>query len=898
MNILKPRRRLNLASALLLGAGAIFALFIYGASALAEGASSGSIAQSIVQAISEGILWIASIFNSITIFIVNFVVEIASYNNYINSGAVTLGWVLVRDVTNMLFVIILMVIAFGTVLGLEQYEWKKMLVKFVLAAILVNFSRIICGIIIDAAQVFMMTFISGVAAIAGGNLMQALGMQQINSFSAQTNPEAMTYANIFASSIMIMIFSFAAMVIIGAYLVVLMGRVVALWILIILSPLAFVLGVIPKFQSYASEWWQQFTNNVISGPVLAFFLWLSFAVAGSGGVHNAEFGGSNVAYPLSNTQAEMDQATRDSGEGSTLLLEILQMENLASFIIAAALLMAGVKVTQRLAGVGAGVLGAAAGAATKFATVAGGVAAARWAVGAAATGAKKVGKGVLMKAPLVGGEAWMRRGRGLKAQVGMRYQDLAQKYEAKTAAGLKKAEGQKGVGAALKRGFFRTALTPAQKEKRTAFLEGAAKAAKDERMEKLGMGGTDIGKLAGSRLMRAEIAKQEAERDKKRGLGFAKAQEYRRVGKHDLADMVDAGVSAEIFEEDTKKYANLDFAGKVNLAREMASTTQKIRDNLMSAVQSGDEKMIEASKSALKEQTIKNMNFQAMASSDRETREAVDGVFLKNSGYSGDIGTENSAAMEMSKMTGLDAANIDHQSILKDLQNNLEKDSNFQTSAKNLAKAEFGLYSQTGDMRYASAFSQGVSKDSATGRMKVVYGMGANVGTHDLEGNERTEARDMFTTDKGKIEYLSTTARPNFQQNVNAEIIMKQKDRATGEVRQLDGKQMEAMSGYLSTVSPQMMRRAFSPKFVTDINKLASEGKMSSEQASEFLNTITSKMTNDQQKAELRRVLKDLDKLAGGSTTGGGAVGRGGGTEEDEIEAADADEGFPGGRRT
>jgi microcompartment protein CcmK/EutM len=414
-NIVRPRARLGLLSLLFIIAGAVFLTFIFG-----EHAVAASFKNEILGAIGELFLWFATKFMAIAVFLLRFVIEIASYNHYINADAVGLGWVLVRDVTNMFFVIILMVIAFGTVLGVEQYEWKKMLVKFVFAAILVNFSRVICGVMIDAAQVFMMTFISGVAATAGGNLVNALSMENIMAFSPNTDPEALTdAANIVASCMLACVFAFASMVIIGAYMFMLLARVIALWILIILSPLAFVLGIIPKFQSYSQQWWSEFTNNVISGPIIAFFLWLSFAVAGGGTAHNEFTNEGNSAYPTDDAAfAEAQKVATANGEsGGTNTNAILDWENLANFIIAIGMLMAGLKITQKLGAAGAGAMGVAGGAVKSFATVASGAAAAKWGAQAIGKGAKAV---ALAPAKYVGGKL-KEKGESLKlsAQLGV-----------------------------------------------------------------------------------------------------------------------------------------------------------------------------------------------------------------------------------------------------------------------------------------------------------------------------------------------------------------------------------------------------------------------------------------------------------------------------------------------
>jgi hypothetical protein len=49
------------------------------------------------------------------------------------------GWVITRDIANMFFIVILLVIAFATILQIEQYNYKKWLPKLILMAILINF---------------------------------------------------------------------------------------------------------------------------------------------------------------------------------------------------------------------------------------------------------------------------------------------------------------------------------------------------------------------------------------------------------------------------------------------------------------------------------------------------------------------------------------------------------------------------------------------------------------------------------------------------------------------------------------------------------------------------------------------------------------------------------------
>ena len=362
-----------------------------------------------VGAITDILLGISGLFIRVTIWISQVFIVIASYNNFINSGAVTLGWVLVRDVVNMAFVIILLVIAFGTVLGLEQYEWKKLLVKLVFAAVMVNFSRLICGIIIDAAQVVMMTFVNGFAATAGGNVINGLNLNKIYNLSQSSDPaRTLNGTDLLATGVAAVFFGAISMFVLGAYLWVILARVVSLWVLIILSPIAFVSSVLPATQKYASEWWKEFNNNVLAGPILAFFFWLSFAIVGGGNSFQ------EVLPKDKDTRLATESTFSGAGAG---IAEAMEWGAMASFAIAIALLITGVKKTQELGVTGAGALSSAMSMAKKVGMTVSGVAAVGWGAKKIAQGGVWAAKGMAMNAPFVGGYAFMNRYEKTKAGI-------------------------------------------------------------------------------------------------------------------------------------------------------------------------------------------------------------------------------------------------------------------------------------------------------------------------------------------------------------------------------------------------------------------------------------------------------------------------------------------------
>jgi len=358
--------------------------------------------------VSSVFFWIASLFIRLAIFILSFIIEIAGYNGFIDARAVNYGWVMVRDLANMFFVVILLLIAFGTILGIEQYEWKKMLVKLVFAAILVNFSRIICALIIDVAQVIMITFVNAIAATAGGNFINAFGLEKVLQISRLEGAE-LTDGEVMIASVAAVGFSVSAMAVMAVFLVILLGRMITLWVAIIFSPLAFVFNVIPQTQKYASQWWSEFNNNVIVGPVVVFFLWLSFVTVGGGDIHTEVSQSSSSPSKLPTSEGETFEGGDNVGGESAGLSRAMHWNQMANFAIALGILLVGAKVAGQLGATGSSALQKAANLGVKAAALAGGVVAARWAYKKGVLpAAKATGKFVGMN--LLGGNMVKRTG--------------------------------------------------------------------------------------------------------------------------------------------------------------------------------------------------------------------------------------------------------------------------------------------------------------------------------------------------------------------------------------------------------------------------------------------------------------------------------------------------------
>jgi len=223
-------------------------------------------------------VWICGAFITVIVWAVT---HIAKYNNFINENAIVDAWKIIRDFCNMFFILILLLIAFATILRIESYKLKTYLPKLLIMAVLINFSKTICGLFIDFGQVVMMTFV-GAIGDTGGNYLNYLGVDKyLNMVAGKVWDGEINLISTIGGMIAGIIFMLIAMIVLIIILGVLVMRIVMLWIYIVLSPLAFLLSAFPQGQKYASQWWSEFSKQVIVGPVLLFFVWLSLVATES-----------------------------------------------------------------------------------------------------------------------------------------------------------------------------------------------------------------------------------------------------------------------------------------------------------------------------------------------------------------------------------------------------------------------------------------------------------------------------------------------------------------------------------------------------------------------------------------------------------------------------------------
>lgn len=200
-----------------------------------------------------------------------------SYTNPTNNPLIEAGWGLTRNLANMGIVLALIYIGIATALRVTGFEYKKSFFRLLLVALLINFTPLYCGIIVDASNILMNYFLHSVSGF--GQLTNLIN--NIES-SLNFNPNSLNSIRDIAENFMfnaigITVYSFAAAFILFIYAFLFIIRYVAIWTLVIVSPIAFLFYILPNIRvySYFEKWWEQFLQWSFIGVILGFFLWLS-----------------------------------------------------------------------------------------------------------------------------------------------------------------------------------------------------------------------------------------------------------------------------------------------------------------------------------------------------------------------------------------------------------------------------------------------------------------------------------------------------------------------------------------------------------------------------------------------------------------------------------------------
>lgn len=235
---------------------------------------------------ASGVLYLSGL-------IFDFMLALSIDKAFIEQDFVETAWGIVRDFSNMVFIFILLYTGIQTMFGLGG-GWGKKITTIVILALIINFSMFFCKVIIDAGN----TLAVGVYEATGSpknsstdnphprdgqtvdernisaSLMNAFGPGRFTTLASTSKSSA---AMVFL--IAAIVSGYAAFIFIKAALM-LVGRIIAFWFYIIISPFALISMALPKVNIF-NTWLYGLINQAMVAPVFLFLVYLvMYAVNG------------------------------------------------------------------------------------------------------------------------------------------------------------------------------------------------------------------------------------------------------------------------------------------------------------------------------------------------------------------------------------------------------------------------------------------------------------------------------------------------------------------------------------------------------------------------------------------------------------------------------------------
>lgn len=236
----------------------------------------GDIVNAIGEAIAKLVLEIFDFLLKLGPMLLSFVLS-DSFVNQSGSDSLVVqeGWNIVRNLANIALIIGLVIIAINIILGKEEGQAKKTLVNFVIVALLINFTPLLCGFFIDGANIIAKSFLQGGINSDMNN--------QIAGFGKSLTESSQGIFSVIVGIFALLIFTLISLSVYALYALLFVARAVILWILIIASPIALATKVFPKsnvikkfFPSilYWDDWFEMFIQWVVIIIPASLFLYL------------------------------------------------------------------------------------------------------------------------------------------------------------------------------------------------------------------------------------------------------------------------------------------------------------------------------------------------------------------------------------------------------------------------------------------------------------------------------------------------------------------------------------------------------------------------------------------------------------------------------------------------
>ncbi|KKR21840.1 MAG: hypothetical protein UT50_C0003G0021 [Candidatus Moranbacteria bacterium GW2011_GWA2_39_41] len=201
------------------------------------------------------------------------VVDADKLSAVISNPAIYTVWTEVRDFINIFFILALLYSAFSIIFQVGgKFGEKKIILTIVLMALLVNFSFPITRFVIDASNSLMYTLLLQFFPANADNPQAILtSISESTGIKDILNPIGdPSFSQLFASIIFVFILALTFLAMAVLFLI----RVVALAILIIASPVAFVESIMGKD---SIGFWDKLFKYAFFGPIMVFVLHIAIS---------------------------------------------------------------------------------------------------------------------------------------------------------------------------------------------------------------------------------------------------------------------------------------------------------------------------------------------------------------------------------------------------------------------------------------------------------------------------------------------------------------------------------------------------------------------------------------------------------------------------------------------
>lgn len=248
-------------------------------------------------------------------------------------GIVSAGWDFSRQFANLFFILALAFIGLATILRIREYEAKKALPTLIIIALLINFTPVIVGFVVDMGNIVTKFFLDAAGNIR--NLIDIIGLAKDYLLYAMADVflrDGEWWAKFFeivGQSIGIVVYGLVLFIFfnLAMFVYLLIGavffcRTVILWILMIISPIAFLSKVFPATRTtkmifpdilHWDKWWQSLIQWTIIGIPIGFFLYLSNEIMKSD---------TSIGLIFNSAEMESQLATTTASASSTLLVPL------------------------------------------------------------------------------------------------------------------------------------------------------------------------------------------------------------------------------------------------------------------------------------------------------------------------------------------------------------------------------------------------------------------------------------------------------------------------------------------------------------------------------------------------------------------------------------------------